>query len=532
MTSYFFRYQIISGFDEMIGDDGDARFITLICEHWYGVFQGDEPVRDLRVFYPQKNTLGYGDTLFAYAIPYSVFRAVGMDMFRSMQLVLILFYLLGGIGLFWLLNYKLKIQIFPAIIGTAMFILANNYFIKTSIHTQLILIGLVPWLFIFVYGFFENINKLRMRMLYGILSILFLFGLITFSGFYTAYFTALFMCIFGCVWIYFSWLADEKPFLMIFTFIRSNLLEISAYILTGVVALLPSVWIYLPVINSHGGRSFTDVLIYLPKWIDFFNVSYNNLVWGKFLKLFFPNMSGGELMTGFPVITILLFLVFVLYFLRRFRNKSLRFDVRLPLVIGVSILFVVLLILRVFDFSLWKIPYLLIPGTSALRVISRYNMFLSLPIAIVLAYGFDALLIKCKLKWIIKLVLIASVFTFLILENTVIMTNSKWSISEQRAQFENVVSPPQDCRIFVIINPKSEAPTVSQLDAWVIAIKYNLITINGYSGVFALAWDNLWDTNNLTLYNKGIQEWSQKNNISNLCAYDQINNKWKLDVLK
>jgi hypothetical protein len=106
IEAYFFRYMILSKFDGMPGDACDARFQMLICEHWYGVFQGNETIRNLRIFYPQANTLGYSDPLLVYAIPYSILRSIGLDMLRAMQSVLILFHTLGSIGMFLLLNLK------------------------------------------------------------------------------------------------------------------------------------------------------------------------------------------------------------------------------------------------------------------------------------------------------------------------------------------------------------------------------------------------------------------------------------------
>ena len=137
-----------------------------------------------------------------------------------------------------------------------MFVLANNYFVKSS-HTQLLMVNLVPWLFILIYGFCLNLNKdKRKRIYYGVSSIL-MTGLLIFSGFYIASFAIFFLGIFTLVWCFYSWLADEKPFLKIFIFIKNNIFEMVIYLLTAVAVLIPSVWVYLPVILENGGRSFS-----------------------------------------------------------------------------------------------------------------------------------------------------------------------------------------------------------------------------------------------------------------------------------
>lgn len=527
---YFFRYMILSNLDGMLGWPADGQLNTLICEHWYGVFQGNEPVRDLRVFYPQKNTLGYSDTLFSYAIPYSIFRFIGFDMFRAMQLVLILFYTIGNIGMFLLLFRKLKRNILASIFGTVMFALSNTYF--ATGHTQMFLIGLIPWLFILVYGFYENINNSRFkRMLYGVLAIA-LLGIVTLSGFYTAYFVTLFLVILFGVLCVCSWRANEKPVLRIFLFIRKNWLEVSVYIITGIVVLLPSVWVYLPVMREQGARSLTEVMTMLPIWSDFFNVSFDNLIWGKLLEILFSpsRYMHNDLITGFPFVTLLSFLGCLLYFGKRFRAKDFQFDVRLPLAIGVSISIVMLLILRIFDFSFWIILYTLIPGTSALRAISRYNMFLSLPMGIVLAFGAEALLSRWKTRGSVKPILISVILLFFISENTMTVTRCPWSISQQREQMRKVAPPPKDCDVFVLLdeseNTEKINPYIYQVYAWMIAVKYNLYTVNGYSGNLPLGWEYIWDPNNLSNYCMGIQEWCKTNNLSDIYAYNPISNKW------
>jgi hypothetical protein len=275
------------------------------------------------------------------------------------------------------------------------------------------MIGLIPWLFILVYGFYENINNSgAKRMLYGVLAIV-LIGLVTFSGFYTAYFTMLFMAIlFGVLSVCSSW-TGEKPVLRIFHFIRNNSFEVFAYILISIAVLLPSVWVYLPILHLRT-RPFGLVLVMLPRGSDFFNVSFDNLIWGKLLKLLFPEIRPyfWELETGFPFATLLSFFACVLYFAKRYRAKEFQLDVRLPLVLGVSVFLVMLLILRIGRYSLWIIPYHLIPGTSALRAVSRYNMFLSLPVSLVLAFGADALLMQWKTSGSMKPILISVVSFF------------------------------------------------------------------------------------------------------------------------
>ena len=92
---------------------------------------------------------------------------------------------------------------------------------------------------------------------------------------------------------------------------------------------------YLPVILENGSRSFSDVIVMLPRWSDFFNVSFDNLVWGDMLRSFFPETRPvfWELRTGFPIITLLTFFGYFFYVLKRFLKHDFNFDIRIPLVV-------------------------------------------------------------------------------------------------------------------------------------------------------------------------------------------------------
>jgi len=277
--------------------------------------------------------------------------------------------------------------------------------------------------------------------------------------------------------------------------------------------------------------------MFLPRWNDFFNVSFDNLIWGKPLKLFFPDIRGGELLAGFPLLTLFLFFACLFYFYFKRQDKDFAFDPSFPLIMGFSVLIIMFLILRIFNFSLWLALYLFVPGASALRVIARYNVFLSLPISIVLAFGAEALILKWKIAKNFKIVFITFILLFLLLENTVSVTNTRWSIKGHREQFAKVVPPPKDCKVFAIM-PKAKKlginlPFIYQLDAWVIANKFNLQTINGYSGHEPPYWGNLSDPNNLLKYEYGLRGWSKLYNLTNLCSYSQDLNKWSSpDFLK
>ena len=79
----FYHKTLVSGFDLLPGDAGDARFNILIAEHWIQFFKGELHFGETRFFYPFRNAMGFSDLSLPLAVMEIPFRMLGMDMFRA-----------------------------------------------------------------------------------------------------------------------------------------------------------------------------------------------------------------------------------------------------------------------------------------------------------------------------------------------------------------------------------------------------------------------------------------------------------------
>src|SRR5262247_2529271 len=93
-----------SGFELFPGDRGDARFFVYLAEHWYQVFSGHGELLSPGMFHPAKESLGYTDIFVAHALPYSLLRVAGLDMFSALTVPVVLFSFLNYLACFVLLN--------------------------------------------------------------------------------------------------------------------------------------------------------------------------------------------------------------------------------------------------------------------------------------------------------------------------------------------------------------------------------------------------------------------------------------------
>ena len=73
----FFRYAFESGFDKIMGNDGDARLQVYGHEHWVQVFRGQVSWTSPQFFHPVKGVLGYSDTFLLNGVFYLPLRVRG-----------------------------------------------------------------------------------------------------------------------------------------------------------------------------------------------------------------------------------------------------------------------------------------------------------------------------------------------------------------------------------------------------------------------------------------------------------------------
>jgi hypothetical protein len=554
LEAVFFRSMIFNR-DNIAGDLADSRLISLILEHWYNVFRGREAIRDLSMFYPVKNTLGYSDALFLLSLPYSVLRASGIRYLAAYQLVLIITHLFGGICLAWFLKKSLKLPLWACIIGLITGNFSNSYFVKI-LHTQFVTHSIVPLLLIFLKNFYESFSPClrKKRVIFGILSI-FLFAGVFLTSFYVGFFSAFFLLIVNIVIAVYLLKNNPENFRKGLGIIKTYRFEILTYILAAIVVFLPFIWIYIPVFKETGGRDIGEVAYYLPSWYDFFNVSTTNLIWP------FPDTGKYELRVGYPLITGIMLIFGCIYYIKQSVTGSLSLaekETGFYMVLGFSFSIAIISLLLVktdtgkiiavlnragildiagnkignkarrigeTGFSLWFFIWLLAPGASAMRAIGRFNQFLSLPAGIVIACFLSGR-IRVLNKNYIRYVLICTVLvTVFFAEHQNTGKISGWTKSQINSYLENISAPPEDCESFLLVNNTVSHNVHYQLDAWIIANKFNIKTINGYSGQFPKNWEYIWDMESDGNY-RDVLQWINEYNMENVYLYDYKDNNW------
>lgn len=534
----FFRNILFN--DNLIGSNGDARYIDLILEHYYRFLQGQENFTDLRCFYPVTNTISYSDMLLAMAIPFCILRAMGASMFMANKWGLIMLHTIGTFSTVYLLDRKMKLKPYATIIGTILFCYSSSLSTKTW-HNQMLAVCLFPLMFIFLWCFFENISKNRIKRIFSGIGAIAVLALVFYTSFYNAYYFLLFAAF--TVIAYFIVLCRKKghPFKAVGKFLKKHPFEVILYVVFGIGIMIPFILIYLPTLRqSGGGWDWDTIVLVLPTWRDYFNVGPYNLVYGPFMEGSFFKLSGyyaGELRTGFPLISMFLFIAAAIYLKARAprridkHSRPANYTDVLYLATAIGVFCCFISIFKFHGHSLWYFFYKYVPGASGLRAVARFNMFLTLPAAIVTAVFVDKAVPELKLKRSRKALLLTALSLWLITENTLTVgVRSLWTVHEAVELTNKASAPPADCKVMFITDSAEERTLTDdkdyQLAAWEVAYKYNILCINGHSGQFPPEWSHMSPFHGEEAYTKAMDAWIEKYQLSDVYSYDIATNSW------
>lgn len=519
---FFFRNILFNG--GLLGDIGDGRLTTLIAEHWWHFFSGKDTFTNMKMMYPAENVVGYTDMLLGFGIIHSIFRFFSFDIFSSYKFSLMLIHFFGTICTYWLCRKKMNVSVVWSLFATVAFSFSNAYS-QHSCHTQLYALSILPLLTIFLFDFVEaNIKNKQMN--FPAFVFLSLFILLMYNSWYVAYFTALFIMVFVIIYAVMLYVG-KLSYLPFTNCIRRILPNIAVYALFSGILLIPFLYIYLPVVSSTEGYSYTDAAVYLPRLKDFINVGEDNFLLGNLMKHL--TVDTEEQIIGFSVILLGMFLLMLCVSLsenKKILNDTASSSVQKYLSLSIvsvffSIIVCLLLILKLSDIgtSFWYIIYH-IPAGNSIRAIARFAFWLTFPMALITAYTADKFW-KPKYKQIISVIVLVAVFVTNIHKNGVY---SKWNKDDALNFVSQITPPPADLEAFFVVNNDYGYPhnSCESTDAFLIASVLNIPTINGYSGKYP----QNYRLHEKQQYLQAVNNWIKIKHLQNVYAYDVKADEW------
>jgi len=510
----FFRESVLSGFDALPGGQGDARLNLVILEHWFRVFQGLDEWRSPNFFYPVKGVLGYSDSLFLFALPYCLLRALDVDMFTAFLVVLMAACAVGYAGMVVLLRRFIGLPVAFSILGGFMFATANGAYLATSwSHPQLLAVWLLPMLSLPIIIYWRLRDKKNwLGWAAGIAFCLF-YPALCYTSYYVGWFF-LFFCFVGTAFagiFYILKFGRQTLWEKCKGYLQAYAAQWGVFALMGLVAMAPFILTYLPVRIEMGSRPLSEPIMALPTLGDFVNVGSENLVWGRPYRAWFQKLDTrpyqNELQFGFPLLLLALFVGTTGISLRRLRKDSVERPIESAIrqrvytcnLLGITVLTCWLLLFKTGGSSLWWLVHLLVPGAGGIRAPFRFNLILALPVIAVAMIGLTQIWEKIdrgasafkKTGWLATMGLI---FAVLAAEQINARTLSHFSRAENLALLKRVSPKPENAIAF-FISPQNDSGKnwfELQTASMMIAQHIDLPTHNGLSGFFPKGW-NLWD---------------------------------------
>lgn len=515
--------------DNLIGYRIDGRLVTFLTEHWYQVFQGKSAWTELACFYPARDVLAYSDMMLLFAFPYSLLRVIGIDMYAALKAVAILFHVLGSITLYLFMRAYVRAPGVAAFLTVVCFSFSNAYnFISGNM--QMFSLSLLPVLLIAVAAYIKNYGRKR-RYLIAIAGMIWL-ALLFYTAFYVGYFVCLFAAVSAVVFLVaypmlrrYEWMKEIGKRLF------QHWKEYVLYAVLFILLMLPFVYLYLPALRDFGGRSWEEIAVMFPTWRNLCMLNEKS----QELAGFNPEVYNYK--TGFPIIDLLVYAVAGIGALvalsQSIRKKGWKKQTGILLLGTVAVLLSAALIVQVNGFTLWYFVYKLLPGASAIRAVLRWLNFISLLLAVFLGIGVTYIKrSRTDLKFQIRVSWCAGILAMVLFCSNYSINgiSTGWSVTGEEEFLNSVAVPPEDCKVMYITDRLHTSDAVFQelqMDAWAIALKYNIKTVNGYSGQFPDGWD-LLDAGAEDMDQK-VCEWLRAWDLTTegVYSYDIGSNTWE-----
>jgi hypothetical protein len=199
----------------------------------------------------------------------------------------------------------------------------------------------------------------------------------------------------------------------------------------------------------------------------------------------------------------------------------------------ISLLFVGLMILATTFFyclgfqygdghSLWKLVYNFFPGAKAIRAMSRYVIFLTLPMSIAMAfvlnYGIKRIQAEktARRRTALTIVLV-SLASLIVVEQLGVpkVVGTGFSRKAENAYLTAMVDKlPNDCTAFYVATSPDDPHSAPeyQYDAMLIATMKQIPTLNGSTSQFPPNWFGLYQVKDAG-YEENVRKWVELNGL-------------------
>jgi hypothetical protein len=497
----YHRTVFSSGFEQFPGNEGDPRLSVYLTEHWYQVFRGQDTPFAPGMFYPIRGANLWGDNMLLHALPYSLLRAAGWDMFSALTVPILLFNLFNYLTCLYLLHRVCRFSL-TASIPAALFFAFNSLQFNHVQHFNLQQVFLLPLIVSCIVVLFRERERLTQLEAFGLLSLAaLLLNLQILSAGYHAWFFSMWSLLF----LLLALIVPASRRIVLATS-RRFWPALGGSLIVFAICLGPIVVMYRSVTAAVGVRQYAELNELTPEGWSLLQMGVDNYVWGRFsawLDRIHPIFST-ELNIGIGLIPSLALIGLIGWSLwtvarkGRLRRAELTppqsSSLFLALMMLAASLFYIVGMRYANGWSPWLYVFRFVPGASSLRGVARYPMVLALPMAIGFAAATQLALdtIARRPAPFARVILTSGLL--LILAFGVVEQFGRTSSFSKTAQLERLnriaARLPENCDVFYAAPSPDRRPIKYeyQLDAMLISMMRHIPTLNGYNAYAPRGW--------------------------------------------
>ena len=504
---YFFRFSILSGGEAVIGDPGDARLVMALLEHWFRVVQGLAVPASPNFFYPARGVLAYSESFLLFSVAYIPARLAGLNTYTAYQFTMAAVLASGYAGMALLLRRGFQLNSIAAITCSLLFAYSRVNFMLVF-HPQMYAAAFIPWMFLAIVAYWKRLKLPSLARLPYAVSFLTLLMLVALTSVYVVWFLALFTCLAAFV-------------LLIVSMFRPGIVRS-----VGMVAvwLGANAWHILILLLYLGIAAIPFALIYVSGM-----PSKTDNQWGMAISTLIANISPfiGNVFIALVVLTTLL-ATFATAGLTWTRKMAIPNDQALfATICGWACIMGWMLMMRFGETIPWWYVFRHFPAAWMIRVVLRFQQVLNFFMAVIAAIGLSmAIRFMQRRRRDAALYALAGLCAFLLYEQ-----HQPWQTlygkSEQIARLSSVPRPPGTCRSFYMTFDRNDKRNTfeKQIDAILLAERFNLPTINGYSGRVPKDWD--FPDPAAPEYVRAARRWAADQGVQEgLCEFDLPSATW------
>lgn len=458
------------GFSMVPGDLGDARFNSVILEHFFRWLQGSaKSLWSPDFFYPYHDALAFSDNHFGTAWIYALARFAGL----SRELAFDTWFCAGFLLSYFCCAYAARKFGFSWLASAvAAFVFAfSPPILAQELHAQLIYRYAIPLAMLNLWQILQFRRLDRLSWLAIWVAVQF------FCSIYLGLFTVMLASavIFSSIYVknfslaQSTWIPTGRPS--------------PSQIFTSVVAILTWVGLVLMLGKYHSvakeygfHRDVGEISSMLPRIGSYFIADNFKLdAWVGHFVTHVPMRHEHQMFFGLGA--SLLAIIGLLT-----ARKSPRWH-QPARILTLALLVLVLVTLSVGHFSLYR-AIMLLPGFNSIRAVTRICLVMLLPVAGLGAMGIEALAGYVRNRLILTLTVAALLSAELLSYAPYHVPIEQWEARLTSLRDGSKFSPNEQTPIlFALSNPNTPWPNlITELDAMMLAQDMNVPTVNGYSG--------------------------------------------------